>query len=100
MLAGVALNVDLVLHLTVGAEYADAGILVILQLIATTTALFGTALRPAMLSMGLQVQLLKIVIVASLGFYATLLTLLPVVGVIGAASPTSCSTRCGWAPPA
>ena len=80
----VALNVDLVLGLTVGAEYADASILVILQLIATTTALFGTALRPAMLSMGLQVQLLKIVIVASLGFYATLLTLLPVVGVIGA----------------
>ena len=47
VLAGVALNVDLVLGLTVGAEYADAGILVILQLIATTTALFGTALRPA-----------------------------------------------------
>jgi O-antigen/teichoic acid export membrane protein len=84
MLAGVALNVDLVLGLTVGVEYADAGILVILQLIATTTALFGTALRPAMLSMGLQVQLLKIVIVATLGFYATLLTLLPVLGVVGA----------------
>jgi O-antigen/teichoic acid export membrane protein len=84
MLAGVALNVDLVLGLTVGAEYADAGILVILQLIGTTTALFGTALRPAMLSMGLQMQLLKIVIVATLGFYATLLTLLPVIGVVGA----------------
>jgi O-antigen/teichoic acid export membrane protein len=84
VLATIALNVDLVLALSVGAEYADAGILVILQLIATTTALFGTALRPAMLSMGLQLQLLKIVIVATLAFYATLLALLPVLGVVGA----------------
>ena len=84
VLAGVALNVDLVLALTVGTQYVDAGILVVLQLIATTTALFGTALRPALLSMGLQVLLLKIVIVATLGFYLTLLTLLPMIGVIGA----------------
>lgn len=84
VLAGVALNVDLVLGLTVGADYADASILVILQLLATTTALFGTALRPALLSMGLQVLLLKIVIVATLGFYATLVMLLPVLGVVGA----------------
>ncbi len=84
MLAGVALNVDLVLRLTVGTEYADARILVVLQLIATTTALFGTALRPALLSMGLQMQLLQIVIVATLGFYATLVVLLPVFGVVGA----------------
>jgi O-antigen/teichoic acid export membrane protein len=84
VLAGVALNIDLVLGLTVGPEYAAAGILVILQLLATTTALFGTALRPALLSMGLQVLLLKIVIVATLGFYATLVLLLPMLGVVGA----------------
>ena len=84
MLAAIALNVDLVLRLSVGPEYAGAALLVILQLIATTTALFGTALRPAMLSMGLQMQLLKIVIVATLGFYVTLVTLLPVLGVVGA----------------
>ena len=34
--------------------------------------------------MGLQMQLLKIVIVATLGFYATLVALLPVLGVVGA----------------
>jgi O-antigen/teichoic acid export membrane protein len=84
VLAAVALNIDLVLGLTVGPEYAAAGILVILQLLATTTALFGTALRPALLSMGLQMMLLKIVIVATFGFYVTLIALLPVLGVIGA----------------
>jgi O-antigen/teichoic acid export membrane protein len=84
VLAGVGLNVDLVLGLTVGPDYADAAILVMLQLIATTTALFGTALRPALLSMGLRVQLLKIVIVATVGFYATLALSLPLLGVVGA----------------
>jgi O-antigen/teichoic acid export membrane protein len=84
MLAGVGLNVDLVLGLTVGPDYADAAILVILQLLATTTALFGTALHPALLSMGLQVLLLKSVIVATLGFYATLVVALPLLGVVGA----------------
>ena len=84
VLAIVALNIDLVLGLTVGPDYADAGILVILQLLATTTALFGTALRPALLSMGLQVLLLKIVIVATFGFYATLMVALPMLGVVGA----------------
>lgn len=84
VLAAIALNVDLVLALTVGRAYADAGVLVILQLIATTTALFGTAVRPALLSMGLQVLLLKIEIVATLGFYITILAALPLLGVIGA----------------
>jgi O-antigen/teichoic acid export membrane protein len=84
VLAGVALNIDLVLRLTVGPDYAGAALLVILQLIATTTTLFGTALRPALLSMGLEVRLLKAVIVATLGFYATLMVLLPLLGVVGA----------------
>jgi O-antigen/teichoic acid export membrane protein len=84
VLAGIALNVDLVLGLTVGPDYADAGVLVILQLFATTTALFGTALRPALLIMGLEVPLLKVVIVATLGFYATLAVSLPMLGVVGA----------------
>jgi O-antigen/teichoic acid export membrane protein len=84
ILAGVGLNVDLVLGLTVGPDYADAATLVILQLLATTTALFGTALQPALLSMGLQVLLLKTVIVATLGFYATLVVALPLFGVVGA----------------
>jgi O-antigen/teichoic acid export membrane protein len=84
MLAAVALNIHLVLGLTVGPDYADAAVLVVLQLIATTTALFGTALRPALLSMGLEVRLLKVVIVATLGFYATLVVSLPLLGVVGA----------------
>jgi O-antigen/teichoic acid export membrane protein len=84
VLAGVALNTDLVLRLTVGPDYADAAILVILQLLATTTALFGTALRPVLLSMGLQILLLKIVIVSTLAFYATLAIALPLLGVVGA----------------
>jgi O-antigen/teichoic acid export membrane protein len=84
VLACVALNIDLVLKLTVGPDYAGAALLVILQLIATTTTLFGTALRPALLSMGLEVRLLKVVIVATLSFYATLVVLLPLLGVVGA----------------
>jgi O-antigen/teichoic acid export membrane protein len=84
VLAGIALNVDLVLDLTVGEEYADAALLVILHLFATTTALLGTALRPVLLSMGMQVLLLKIVIVSALGFYAMLAVSLPWLGVVGA----------------
>jgi O-antigen/teichoic acid export membrane protein len=84
VLAGVALNTDLVLRLTVGPDYAGAAILVILQLLATTMALFGTALRPVLLSMGLQMLLLKIVIGSTLAFYATLAVSLPLLGVIGA----------------
>jgi O-antigen/teichoic acid export membrane protein len=84
VLAGVALNTDLVLRLSVGPEYADAGILVILQLVATTTALFGTALRPVLLSMGLQILLLKIVIASTFAFYVTLGMSLPMLGVVGA----------------
>jgi O-antigen/teichoic acid export membrane protein len=84
VLAGVAFNTDLVLRLSVGAEYMDAATLVILQLLATTTALFGTALRPVLLSMGLQILLLKIVIASTLAFYATLALSLPLLGVVGA----------------
>jgi O-antigen/teichoic acid export membrane protein len=84
VLLGVALDTDLVLDLTVGPEYAAAAPLVLLQLLATTTALFGTALRPVLLSMGLQTPLLKIVIVSALGFYATLAVSLPLLGVVGA----------------
>jgi O-antigen/teichoic acid export membrane protein len=62
----------------------DAATLVILQLLATTTALFGTALRPVLLSMGLQILLLKIVIASTLAFYATLALSLPLLGVVGA----------------
>jgi O-antigen/teichoic acid export membrane protein len=84
VLAAVALNADLALRLTVGSAYTDAAILVILQLLATTTALFGTALRPVLLSMGLQILLLKIVIVSTIAFYATLAIALPLLGVVGA----------------
>jgi O-antigen/teichoic acid export membrane protein len=84
VLAGVALNTDLVLRLSVGPEYAEAGILVVLQLVATTTALFGTALRPVLLSMGLQILLLKIVIASTFAFYVTLGMSLPMLGVVGA----------------
>ncbi len=84
VLAGVALNTELVLRLSVGPEYKGAAILVILQLLATTTALFGTALRPVLLSMGLQILLLKIVIASTLAFYATLAISLPLLGVVGA----------------
>jgi O-antigen/teichoic acid export membrane protein len=84
VLGVVALNIDVVLGATVGSDYSGAGILVVLQLLATTTALFGTALRPALLSMGLQVLLLKIVIVATVGFYVTLAISLPTLGVVGA----------------
>jgi O-antigen/teichoic acid export membrane protein len=80
----VAINTDFVLDLTVGPEYAGAAVLVLLQLFATTIAMFGTALRVVLLSMGLQILLLKIVIVTTLAFYATIAVSLPVLGVSGA----------------
>jgi O-antigen/teichoic acid export membrane protein len=84
VVAGVAWNSDLVLRLSVGPDYTDAGILVVLQLLATATALAGTALRPVLLSMGLQAALLKIAIISALGFYVTFALALPLLGVIGA----------------
>ena len=96
MLAGVGLNVDLVLGLTVGPDHADAATLVILQLLATTTALFGTALQPALLSMGLQVVLLRTVIVATLASTPRCGWRCRFSAWSARASPTSCPTRCGW----
>lgn len=80
----VALNVDWVVEITVGAAYQGAGLLVVLQLVATTIALYGLGYRSALLSMGMQIAVLRIVVVAALGFYAALFLAIPYFGVLGA----------------
>jgi O-antigen/teichoic acid export membrane protein len=83
-LALVSLDVDRVLGATVGRSFADAGGPLLLQMAAVTLALGGAALRPALLSMGLQRRLLYAVIIASVGFYGCLLIAVPTMGVLGA----------------
>jgi len=83
-LALVALDVDQLLGATVGSSFAEADGPLLLQMAAVTLALGGIALRPALLSMGLQRRLLYAVMIASLGFYGCLLIAVPTMGVLGA----------------
>ena len=80
----VGLHAATVIDLVVGSRYLDGAPLLVLQLLATGLVLGGTSLRPALLSMGKQWHLLVIVLIATIGFYATLLLGLPRMGVLGA----------------
>ncbi len=82
--AAAALWVGPVLHWTAGPEFEAAGPLVVVQLIAVTMMLSGSAVRSALLAMGRQPVVLKIVVVSSLVFHATALAAIPVLGAMGA----------------
>jgi O-antigen/teichoic acid export membrane protein len=79
----VAINADLLIKLTMGAQFTAAAGPLILQTIGVVVFLFGTALRPALFSMGMQVRLLQIVTVSTICFYVTLLIAVPAFGLYG-----------------
>ena len=69
---------------TVGADFRDASPLLILQMLAGTIMLFGIALQPALMSMGLQRRVLQITLGATALFHVLLLTSVPWSGPLGA----------------
>lgn len=77
-------NADLIVRLVAGSGFEEAALPLIVQMGAMTLALSGVTLRPALLSMGRQGSLLKIVLAAALGFYLCMLVALPQLGVVGA----------------
>jgi O-antigen/teichoic acid export membrane protein len=80
----VACNAELLITLSMGADFVAAAGPLILQTLGVTIFLFGTALRPALFSMGMQVRFLQIVTVSTVCFYITLLIAVPAFGVYGA----------------
>lgn len=84
VMAVLALFADRIVMLIAGKQFSESVVPLIVQMAATVLFLCGSALRPALMNMGLQTQVLKIVIVSASAFYLTLLLSLPVVGVVGA----------------
>jgi O-antigen/teichoic acid export membrane protein len=78
------LFVEPVLYLTVGADFVAAGPLVVVQMIAVATMLSGSAIRTALLAMGKQISVLKVVFASTVAFYAVALSTIPLIGPMGA----------------
>jgi O-antigen/teichoic acid export membrane protein len=72
------------LRLAAGPQFVEAATLLIVQMIAVVTTLSGVAVRAGLLAMGLQKQVLTTTLMGTLAFYATALSLLPVIGAMGA----------------
>jgi O-antigen/teichoic acid export membrane protein len=75
---------ELLVRLALGAEYAQANMLIVLQMVAATLSLFGLSLRPALLSMGMHRQILAISVLSTATFYVIIITALPIAGAVGA----------------
>ncbi len=72
------------LRLTAGPAFLEAAPLLVVQMLAAGLALVGSAVRSALLAMGLQRQVLLTVLVAIGTFHATALILVPWIGPMGA----------------
>jgi O-antigen/teichoic acid export membrane protein len=79
----IALNAELVIRLSMGAEFVEAAGPLVLQTLGVVVFLFGTALRPALFSMGMQFRFLQIVTVSTICFYITLPIAVPAFGIYG-----------------
>ncbi|WP_274629289.1 lipopolysaccharide biosynthesis protein [Arvimicrobium flavum] len=84
MVVGTIVAVGPFLNLTIGAEFAAAAPLAIVQMIAVAITLTGSAHRTALLAMGKQPTVLKIVLVVTLLFHATAIATIPFIGAMGA----------------
>ena len=80
----IVFETDLVIRLTVGDEFAAAAVPLILQTVSSCLFLFGTALPPALFTMGMQVRFLQILTVSTVCFYVALLIAVPSFGIYGA----------------
>lgn len=81
---GVIFAGDIAIRLIAGPEFEDAGVPLIVQSVAAFLFLAGSALRPALMTMGLQPKVLGVVLVAGVTFFVTLYVATPALGVSGA----------------
>jgi O-antigen/teichoic acid export membrane protein len=72
------------LKLMAGPEFASAGPLLIVQMVAVTLTLAGSAANTGLLAMGLQRKSLIVVIASTLAFHLSALVLIPHFGAMGA----------------
>lgn len=84
MVVGTWLCIEPVLRWTAGAEFIAVAPLATVQMIAVGMTLSGSAVRTALLAMGRQPAVLKIVLGATLVFHITALTAIPLIGAMGA----------------
>jgi len=75
---------DLVIRLVAGPKFEDAQGPLIVQSFAALLFLAGSALRPALMAMGLQPKVLGVTVVAGVLFFVTLYWATPALGVSGA----------------
>nr|WP_157926364.1 lipopolysaccharide biosynthesis protein [Sphingomonas koreensis] len=81
---GVIFAGDIAIRLIAGPEFEDAAGPLVVQSIAALLFLAGSALRPALMTMGLQPKVLGVAIVAGTAFFVTLYVAIPALGVSGA----------------
>ncbi len=84
VLGVIVFHAELLIKLTVGAQFSPAAGPLVLQTLGVSIFLFGIALRPALFSMGLQMKFLQIVTLSTACFYGTLLLGVPAIGIYGA----------------
>jgi O-antigen/teichoic acid export membrane protein len=78
------LGIQPLLRWTAGPEFMAAAPLAIVQMFAVAMTLSGSAVRTALLAMGRQPAILKIVLGATAVFHITALTAIPLTGAMGA----------------
>lgn len=81
---GTALLIEPLLYWTAGPKFVAAAPLVVVQMIAVAMLLSGGAVRTALLAMGRQPAVLKIVAVATVAFHITAFAIIPMIGAMGA----------------
>ena len=80
----VAYQIDRIIALTVGRQFAAGALLVIVQLTAAVTSLYGIANRAALQSMGRHVELLRVVMLATGAFFLFFLATISSLGALSA----------------
>ncbi|WP_201404477.1 oligosaccharide flippase family protein [Kaistia sp. 32K] len=78
------LGIRPLLYWTAGPQFAAAAPLAMVQMVAVAMLLSGGAVRTALLSMGRQPAVLKIVFVAAIAFQITAFSVIPLIGAMGA----------------
>lgn len=72
------------LDLLLGAQFAAAAPLAIVQMIAVAIMLSGSVVRSALLAMGKQIAVLKVVTVSTIAFHVTAVAMIYSIGAMGA----------------
>jgi O-antigen/teichoic acid export membrane protein len=92
VLAGVAFVVlvavggDRIIAILAGPRFAAAATPLLVQSIAGCLFLCGSAIRPALITMGSETRLLGIVLISATAFYITLFLAVPQLGAVGASA--------------